>query len=90
MDERRATVRDRVLTPGTIEFGGGSITCMVRNASTIGAALDVAGPVRIPEHFTLVADRSHRPCQIMLAQTKTDRRRVRLEMFRNNLVTGHQ
>jgi hypothetical protein len=33
MDERRVTVRDRVLRPGTIEFGGGAITCMVRNAS---------------------------------------------------------
>ena len=26
MDKRRATVRDRVLKPGTIEFGGGAIT----------------------------------------------------------------
>jgi PilZ domain len=70
MDERRATFRDRVLKPGTIEFGGGAITCMVRNASTIGAALDVASPVRIPEHFTLVADGSHRPCQIIWRKRK--------------------
>jgi hypothetical protein len=88
MDERRATFRDRVLKPGTIEFGGGAVTCMVRNASTIGAVLDVASPVRIPEHFTLVADGSHRPCPNILA--KAARRRVRLEMFRNNLVTGLQ
>jgi hypothetical protein len=29
----------------------------------IGAALDVASPFRSPEHFTQVADGSHRPCQ---------------------------
>ena len=40
--------------PGTIEFGGGAGSCMVRNVSTLGAALD-----------TLVADGSHRTCQII-------------------------
>jgi hypothetical protein len=63
-------VRDCVLKPGTIEFGGGAITCMVRNASTIGADLDVASPFRSPEHFTLVADGSHRPCQIICRKRK--------------------
>jgi hypothetical protein len=59
MDERRATVRDWVLKPGTIEFGGGAGSCMVRNVSTIGAAMD-----------TLVADGSHRTCQIIWRKRK--------------------
>jgi hypothetical protein len=42
------------LKVGTIEFGDGAITCMVRNMSDAGAMLDVATPVGIPDHFTLV------------------------------------
>jgi hypothetical protein len=53
MNERRAALRHRVLKAGTIEFGGGTISCMVRNVSTLGAALDVITPIGIPEHFTL-------------------------------------
>lgn len=65
MSERRTTLRHRVLKAGTIEFGGGAINCMVRNLSPIGAALDVTTPVGIPEHFTLIADGSHKPCRII-------------------------
>lgn len=65
MNERRAAFRHRVLKAGTIEFDGGAINCMVRNVSAIGAALDVSTPVGILEHFTLVVDGSHKPCQII-------------------------
>jgi hypothetical protein len=51
--ERRATIRQRVLKAGTIEFDGGEVNCMVRNITELGAMLDVASSVRIPEHFTL-------------------------------------
>jgi hypothetical protein len=54
MDEHRTTPRNRVLKAATIEFGGGTISCMVRNMSEAGAALDVSSPVGIPDHFTLV------------------------------------
>jgi PilZ domain-containing protein len=52
--ERRDTGRNRVLKSGAIEFNGGTIDCGVRNISPAGAALDVASPVGIPEHITLV------------------------------------
>jgi PilZ domain len=57
--ERRDTGRNRVLKSRTIEFNGGAIDCVVRNISPAGAALDVASPVGIPEHVTLVIAGSH-------------------------------
>ena len=52
--DKRASTRNRVLRPGTIQLDGGVINCMVRNLSSTGAMLDVASAVGIPEHFTLV------------------------------------
>ncbi len=42
------------MNAGTIEFdGGGAITCVVRDLSISGAALDVSSSAGIPDHFTL-------------------------------------
>jgi hypothetical protein len=67
MVEKRVAPRNRVLKPGTIEFGGGAIDCTVRNVSNTGAALGVTSQVGIPEQFTLVlaADGLHFPCRIV-------------------------
>jgi hypothetical protein len=70
MVEKRAFPRHRLLKVGTIEFHGGAINCMVRNLSTAGAALDVASPVGIPEHFTLISDGSHLPCHVIWRKEK--------------------
>jgi hypothetical protein len=56
MDEERKAPRHRVLKAGTITFGGGGISCTVRNFSDTGAALDVISPVEIPDAFTLALD----------------------------------
>jgi hypothetical protein len=70
--DKRVTPRQRVLKAGTIEFNGGGLSCMVRNMSNTGAALDVTSPVGIPDHFTLVlsADRSHMPCHVVWRKEK--------------------
>ena len=52
--QERASIRDRVLKPGTIEFGLNSVPCMVRNLSEQGAALDVSSSFGLPDYFTLV------------------------------------
>ena len=67
MVEKRTFSRHRVLKAGTIEFGGGAITCMVRNMSDTGAMLDVATPVGIPDYFTLVlrANGHRMPCRLV-------------------------
>jgi hypothetical protein len=69
---KRASPRKRVLKAGTIEFGGGAITCMVRNMSDTGAMLDVVTPVGIPDHFTLVlrANKHRMPCRVVWRKEK--------------------
>jgi hypothetical protein len=52
--DKRITQRDRVLKAATIEFEGGAFSCMVRNISDRGAALDVPSLAGIPHDFTLV------------------------------------
>jgi PilZ domain len=52
--EKRTAQRRRVLKAGTIEFDGGAFSCMVRNLSLTGAALDVPAIVGIPREFTLI------------------------------------
>jgi hypothetical protein len=73
MDEKRIASRHRVLKAATIAFGGGGISCVVRNVSEAGAALDVASPLGIPDDFDLLieADGSRRRCRVMW---RTDRR----------------
>jgi hypothetical protein len=72
MDERRDKARHRVLKAGTIEFGGGAISCTVRNFSDTGAALDVTSPVGIPERFTLFipADGTSLSCAVVWRKEK--------------------
>lgn len=54
MSEQRGSRRTRVLKDGKISFGGGLISCVVRNVSETGAQLAVESPVSIPTEFVLV------------------------------------
>lgn len=67
MDEKRKSMRRRVLKAGKIAFGGGIVDCTVRNLSETGAALDVVSSVGIPDRFTLTltADRIQRACCVV-------------------------
>lgn len=67
MDEGRTAPRHRVLKAGTISFGGGGISCTIRNLSDTGAALDVTSPIGIPQVFVLIieADNSARQCRVV-------------------------
>ena len=67
MSEHRIAPRKRVLKAGTIEFGGGTIDCTVRNLSETGAALSVESPVGIPSEFNLIvaADDVNRTCRVV-------------------------
>jgi PilZ domain-containing protein len=51
MSEKRAVARRRILKAGKIEFTGSAIDWTVRNLSKLGAALNVASPVGIPDEF---------------------------------------
>jgi hypothetical protein len=67
MSSPRTAQRRRVLKAGSIQFGGGSIDCTVRNVSETGAALEVVTPLFIPDRFTLAVqvDQLKRPCRIV-------------------------
>jgi PilZ domain len=70
MEEHRITTRQRVLKAGTIEFGGGAISCIVRNISATGAALEVTSQLGIPAQFTLVTEGNHLPCHVVWRKEK--------------------
>jgi hypothetical protein len=68
MDERRTNTRIRTLKGAKIAFGqGAAFDCVVRNLSCDGACLEVAGPLGIPQTFTLVHGSNHasHPCRIV-------------------------
>ena len=46
-------MRDFALEPGTIEFQGRTVSCLVRSISRHGASLDVISALSIPDRFTL-------------------------------------
>ena len=68
MEEKREIRRTRVLKGAKIMFDGhaATIDCTVRNLTTIGACLNVASPVGIPETFDLSLDggRTLRTCRV--------------------------
>ena len=67
-EERRATIRHRVLKGGHIVVNAGysSFDCTVRNLSSTGARLKVASVIGIPDSFELAMDDGRRfGCQII-------------------------
>ncbi len=68
MVERRRVTRQRTLKGGSISFNrAAAIDCCVRNLSPIGACLEVASPLGIPDDFVLVIESDHRqqPCRVI-------------------------
>ncbi len=68
MDERRKAQRLRALKAGSIAFNrAGGIDCRVRNLTKIGACLEVASQVGIPDDFVLMIayDNITQPCHVI-------------------------
>lgn len=67
MVETRIAPRYRVMKPGTIEFRGQTIDCMIRDLSTTGAALEVPHQRAVPDKFVLAmpGDGLHLPCHVV-------------------------
>jgi hypothetical protein len=67
-NERRRQQRHRTLKSGHIAFNrAGTIDCRVRNLSPIGACLEVASQVGIPDEFVLLidSDRLKQVCRVI-------------------------
>lgn len=70
MEDHRSTPRRRVLKAATISFGGGAISCTVRNLSDSGASLEVASPIGIPDVFSLELEGGSRRCRVVWRKEK--------------------
>lgn len=79
--DHRSTPRHRVLKGATISFGGGAISCAVRNLSDGGASLEVESPVGIPDSIVLELDGGDRRCRVIWRKEK--RIGVRFIDFKN-------
>ena len=68
MDDRRKVQRHRTLKAGSITFNrDGGVDCRVRNLSPVGACLEVASQLGIPDDFVLVVEIDHvkAPCHVI-------------------------
>lgn len=67
MVETRVAPRFRVAKQAKINHGGDKISCVVRDISATGAALEILGVARVPNHFTLIIpeDQLTLPCHVV-------------------------
>ena len=72
MDEKRKHPRTEINEPAYVSSGGSVMSCVVRNISPEGAAIEVENPVFVPQRFRLVMakDSSVRDCEIVWIQQK--------------------
>ena len=72
MEEKRRHPRIEINQPAYVSAGGSVMSCMVRNISPEGAAIDVENPAFVPPRFRLVManDSSVRECRIAWIQQK--------------------
>jgi hypothetical protein len=70
MEEKRKHPRTEINEPAYVSSGGSVMSCIVRNISAEGAAIDVENPAFVPPHFRLVmaSDSSVRECSIAWIQ----------------------
>jgi hypothetical protein len=66
MEEKRKYPRTEINEPAYVSSGGSVMSCVVRNISPEGAAIDVENPAFVPAQFRLVIarDSSIHDCKI--------------------------
>jgi hypothetical protein len=72
MEEKRKYQRTEIDEPAYVSSAGSVMSCMVRNISPEGAAIDVENPAFVPEQFRLVmaSDSSIHECKVIWIQQK--------------------
>jgi hypothetical protein len=72
MEEKRKHPRTEINEPAFVSSGGSVMSCMVRNISAEGAAIEVDNPAFVPPRFRLVMANgsSVRECSIAWIQQK--------------------
>jgi hypothetical protein len=80
VEDKRKYPRIEVEEPAHVSFGGTSLSCVVRNISTDGAAIDVENASYIPERFRLVMAPSSEIRSCRLVWIKQNRIGVAFDM----------
>jgi hypothetical protein len=72
MEEKRKYLRAEVNEPAFVSADGSVMSCMVRNISPEGAAIDIENPAFVPARFRLVMSKGAvvRECEIAWLQDK--------------------
>jgi hypothetical protein len=72
MEEKRKHPRTEINEPAYVSAGGSVMSCVVRNISAEGAAIDVENPAFVPPRFNLVMANgtSVRECRVAWIQQK--------------------
>jgi hypothetical protein len=72
MKEKRKHPRVEIEEPAYVSSGGSIMSCVVRNISPEGAAIDIENPAFVPERFRLVVARDSTvyECRIAWIQQK--------------------
>ena len=72
MEEKRKYQRSEVNEPAYVSAGGSVMSCVVRNISPEGAAIDIEDPAFVPARFRLVMAKGGevRECQIAWLKDK--------------------
>src|SRR3954454_21531577 len=70
MEEKRKHPRTEIDEPAYVSSGGSVMSCVVRNISADGAAIEVENPAFVPAQFRLVMarDSSVRGCRVIWIQ----------------------
>lgn len=70
MDDKRKHPRVEIEELAYVSSGGSVMSCVVRNISAAGAAIDVENPAFIPQRFRLVLakDSSVHDCRVIWIQ----------------------
>ncbi len=70
MEEKRKHPRTEIDEPAYVSSGGSVMSCVVRNISADGAAIEVENPAFVPAQFRLVMARnsSVRECRVIWIQ----------------------
>ena len=70
MEEKRKHPRNEIDEPAYVSSGGSVMSCVVRNISSVGAAIDVENPAFVPASFKLVLakDSTVHECRIIWIQ----------------------
>jgi hypothetical protein len=70
MEEKRKYARTEINELAYVSSGGSVMSCVIRNISPEGAAIDIENPAFVPQRFRLVMakDSSVRECRIAWIQ----------------------